>query len=148
MQTTGKENKAQGHWEEIAPLLDDAMLGLGKKDRDAIVLRFFEKKSFKEIGQALGANEDSAQKRVSRALQKLQSFFSGRGVLIPGLALGTVISSHAVHAAPAGTISSIMRLCADAWEITASKTRALLTLFTRRTARFPSRRFTTVCTVV
>src|SRR2546421_2460490 len=31
MQTTGKENKAQGHWEEIAPLLDDAMLGLGKK---------------------------------------------------------------------------------------------------------------------
>ena len=32
-------------WRQIAPLLDDAMGRLGEKDRNAIVLRFFENKS-------------------------------------------------------------------------------------------------------
>src|ERR1043166_2540018 len=36
-------------WPEIAPLLEDAMGGLGQRDRDAIALRFFEGKSFQEI---------------------------------------------------------------------------------------------------
>src|SRR2546423_2979838 len=112
MQTTDHEDKTQANWEEIAPLLDDAMVRLGQKDRDAIILRFFEKKSFKEVGRALGTNEDSAQKRVSRALQKLQHFFCRRGVLIPGLALASIISTHAVHAAPVSTVSSITILVA------------------------------------
>jgi len=112
MQTTEHDTTTGSDWEQIAPLLDDAMGCLGEKDRNALVLRFFENKSLKEVGAALGANEDSAQKRVSRALEKLQRFFSRRGVSIPGVALTAVISSQAVQAAPAGTISSIHALVA------------------------------------
>ena len=67
-------------WPQIAPLLDAAMAGLGEKDRNAVVLRFFENKSLGEVGRALGASEDAAKMRVNRALDKLRKFFSKRGV--------------------------------------------------------------------
>ena len=47
--------------EQIAPLLDGAMEQLGQKDHDALVLRFFEGRNFKEVGMALGASEDAAE---------------------------------------------------------------------------------------
>ncbi len=67
-------------WNQIAPLLDGAMEQLGQKDHDALVLRFFENKNFAEVGAALGASEDAAKMRVSRALEKLRKFFTKRGV--------------------------------------------------------------------
>ena len=71
-------------WPQIAPLLDAAMAGLGEKDRNAVVLRFFENKSLGEVGRALGASEDAAKMRVNRALEKLRKFFSKRGVTLSG----------------------------------------------------------------
>jgi RNA polymerase sigma factor (sigma-70 family) len=50
-------------WPQIAPLLDAAMAGLSEVDRHAVVLRFFDGKSMKEIGVALGASEDAAKMR-------------------------------------------------------------------------------------
>ena len=67
-------------WPQIAPLLDDAMGRLGEKDRNAMVLRFFEDRNFEEVGAALGASEDAAKMRVNRALEKLRTFFTKRGV--------------------------------------------------------------------
>ena len=76
-------------WHQIAPLLDGAMEQLGRKDHDALVLRFFENKNFAEVGAALGASEDAAKMRVNRALEKLRKFFTKRGVsstaaILPG----------------------------------------------------------------
>ena len=48
------------------------MAGFNETDRHAVVLRFFDGKSMREVGAALGANEDAAKKRVSRALEKLR----------------------------------------------------------------------------
>ncbi len=62
-------------WRQIAPLLDDAMGRLGEKDRNAVVLRFFENKNLDEVGAALGASEDAAKMRVNRALEKLRKIF-------------------------------------------------------------------------
>jgi len=67
-------------WNEISPLLDDAMEKLGQKDHDALVLRFFENRNFAEVGATLGASEDAAKMRVNRALEKLLKFFTKRGV--------------------------------------------------------------------
>ena len=87
-------------WERIAPLLDEALAGLGTKDRDAVALRFFEKKSFREIGLALGLSEDNAQKRVARALERLRAFFRRRGSEVAVAALASVLAANAVQAAP------------------------------------------------
>ena len=54
-------------WERIAEHLDDALVELSEPDRDALILRYFEKKSLREVGERLGVSDDAAQKRVPSA---------------------------------------------------------------------------------
>src|SRR5258708_38639934 len=61
-------------WERIAPLLEIAVAALNEKDRRAIVLRFYDGRSLREVGAALGASEDAARKRLNRGLENLQRF--------------------------------------------------------------------------
>jgi RNA polymerase sigma factor (sigma-70 family) len=56
-------------WNQIAPLLDGAMERLGQKDHDALVLRFFENKTFAEVGATLGASEDAREPRAGKAAE-------------------------------------------------------------------------------
>ncbi len=88
-------------WPQIEPLLDAAMAGLSETDHHALVLRFFDGKSMKEVGTALGASEDAAKMRVNRAVEKLRRFFSRRGLVVPAAILTTAISANSVQAAPA-----------------------------------------------
>jgi RNA polymerase sigma factor (sigma-70 family) len=94
-------------WMQIAPMLDVAMEHLGERDRNAVLLRFFQSKSFKEVGSALGANEDTAQKRVERALSKLRNFFARRGIALSEVTLTGVLSTHSAQAAPVGLAKSV-----------------------------------------
>jgi hypothetical protein len=96
-----------GTWRQIEPLLDDAIARLGQRDRDAIVLRFFQNKNFSEVGAALGASEDAAKMRVNRALEKLRKFFTERGVSSTAAILAGAISANSVQAAPAGLAKSV-----------------------------------------
>src|SRR5262245_47833612 len=54
-------------WNQMVPLIDEALASLSAKDRNAILLRFFEKKSFREVADTLGGNENSVRLRVVRA---------------------------------------------------------------------------------
>ncbi|HZL79925.1 MAG TPA: DUF6263 family protein [Candidatus Limnocylindrales bacterium] len=87
-------------WNQIAPLLDGAMEQLGQKDHDALVLRFFEGRNFREVGAALGASEDAAKMRVNRALEKLRKFFTKRGVSSTAAIIAGMLSANSVQAAP------------------------------------------------
>jgi RNA polymerase sigma factor (sigma-70 family) len=58
-------------WAQVAPVLDAAMAELNERDRNAIVLRFFDSKSFQEVGALSGTKEDAAKMRVGRAVEKL-----------------------------------------------------------------------------
>ena len=94
-------------WQQIAPLLDGAMEKLGKKDHDALVLRFFENKNFAEVGAALGASESAAKMRVNRALEKLRKFFTKRGVSSTTAIIAETISANSVQAAPVALAKSV-----------------------------------------
>ena len=88
-------------WPQIEPLLDAAMAGLSEADHHALVLRFFDGKSMKEVGAALGASEDAAKMRVNRAVEKLRLFFSRRGIVVSVAILTAAISANSVQSAPA-----------------------------------------------
>ena len=100
MQSTLNQSEPEA-WTQIAPLLGGAMAQLGQKDHDAVVLRFFEGKSFQEIGTAFGASENAAKKRVAYALEKLRKYFSKRGVILPATVIIAAISANSVQSAPA-----------------------------------------------
>jgi RNA polymerase sigma factor (sigma-70 family) len=94
-------------WPHIAPLLDDALAGLSAADRHAVVLRYFDGKSLGEVGAALGASEDAAKKRVTRAVEKLRGWFTKRGVTLTATVLTAAISANSVQAAPLGLAATV-----------------------------------------
>jgi hypothetical protein len=98
---------AETGFEQMAPILDDAINQLGARDRAAIVLRFFEHRDLRAIGMALGSNENAAQKCVSRAVEKLRGHFVRRGIVASSTAIASVIAANAVQAAPAGLASAV-----------------------------------------
>jgi RNA polymerase sigma factor (sigma-70 family) len=100
MQSRLDEPGSDEAWPQIAALLDAAVAALREKDRRAIVLRFYEGRNLREVGDALGGSEESAKKRVARALEKLQRFFSKRGVHSTTAAIAGAISGNAVCVAP------------------------------------------------
>jgi RNA polymerase sigma factor (sigma-70 family) len=102
--TTADENYA---WEQIAPHLDEAMATLGGKDRDAVLLRYFENKTCAEVGTALGTNEDAARKRIARAVEKLRHYFSKRGVTLTAAILAGAVSANSIQAAPVALAKTV-----------------------------------------
>jgi uncharacterized protein (TIGR03435 family) len=101
MQTFANETEDDA-WPQIAPLLDEAMANLNEADRHAVVLRFFDQKSMREVGNEMGASEDAAKKRVTRALEKLRKYFSKRGVYSTTAIIAGAISANSVQLAPIG----------------------------------------------
>jgi RNA polymerase sigma factor (sigma-70 family) len=99
---------AEVGWEQIEPHLDGALGELSDADRDAVVLRYFHKKSAAEIASILGVSDDAAQKRVTRAVEKLREVFAKNKVTIGAGTLGMLISAHGVQAAPAGLAAQIL----------------------------------------
>jgi len=94
-------------WDEIAPVLDEAVDELDEADRRAVLLRFFEQRDLRAVGAALGTNEDAAQKRVGRAVEKLRGLLAKRGVTLSVAALATILGSQAVLGAPAGLSAQV-----------------------------------------
>lgn len=107
MQTMLNEPTTDETWMQIAPLLDTAMEKLGQKDHDAVVLRFFQGRDFREIGAALGTSEGAAKMRVSRALEKLHRFFNQHGISSTTAILAGTISTNSVQAAPVTLAKSV-----------------------------------------
>lgn len=94
-------------WDRLRPVLDEALANLNEADHDALVMRFFKNQDLRSVGLALGVNEDTAQKRVSRALEKLREYLAQRGITTTAAALAAGISANAVQAAPAGLAAAI-----------------------------------------
>ena len=94
-------------WTRIEPVLETAMAQLGEEDHNAVVLRFFEGKSFSDVSIALGTSEDAAKKRVKRALEKLRAFFTKRGLTLSAGVIAAAISANSVQAAPIGLATSV-----------------------------------------
>ncbi len=107
MQAVIQEAQTDPAWEQFSPMLDEAMANLRDKDRDAIVLRYFQNRSLRDVGAVLGVDEYAAQKRVARALGKLHAFFTKRGVRSTAGIIAGAISANSVQTAPALLAKSV-----------------------------------------
>lgn len=101
---------AQPDWEQLRPLLDEALDELGAQEREAVLLRFFKNHSFDQIGEHFGSSANTARMRVSRALDKLQEGLVRRGFSSTSAALVLVLSYNSVSAAPAGLSSTVSNI--------------------------------------
>ncbi|MBI5382622.1 MAG: TonB family protein [Opitutae bacterium] len=94
-------------WDRLRPVLDAAMRDLNERDREAVLLRFFEGRGFAEVGARLSLTENAARMRVERALEKLRAQLARRGVTSTAAALAVLLAEQAVVAAPAGVAAHV-----------------------------------------
>jgi RNA polymerase sigma factor (sigma-70 family) len=107
--TTMKTPDEQPAIRALMPLLDEALLSLREKDRTALLLRFYEQRSLREVGNSIGVGEDAAQKRVASAVDRLVLFFQRRGFRTAGSAVAVAALKQAVSAAPASVANSVVQ---------------------------------------
>jgi RNA polymerase sigma factor (sigma-70 family) len=106
--------KTNDVWERLAPMLDDALASLSEKDRLALLLRFFQRKPMRDVGEALGISEDAAKMRVARSIERLRGFFARRGVACTVAALAVLLADRSVEAAPANLARSLSKAALSA----------------------------------
>lgn len=103
------ELAGESAWQALAPVLDETLNELEPADREALLLRFYERRDLRAVGAALGVSEDAAQKRVARALEKLRGLLAARGASLGVVALAGLLGERAVEAAPAALVEPVSR---------------------------------------
>ncbi|MDB6130455.1 MAG: hypothetical protein JWM04_1562 [Verrucomicrobiales bacterium] len=100
-------------WQDVELHLDAALGELSEGDRGAVMLRYFEKKTAREMSAILGVSDEASQKRVARAVERLRESMAKRGVTVGASGIVALVSANAVQAAPmalAGSISTSIAL--------------------------------------
>jgi len=108
MNETTSAPERESAWREIRPLLDEAMGELGERDREAVILRYFQDRPLSEVGAALRLSDNAARMRVERALERLRHLLSRKGVKSSAALLGAALAANAAGAAPAGLAASVL----------------------------------------
>lgn len=93
-------------WDEVSLRLDEAMALLESGSRDLLLMRFYERKSLKEIASALGKSEEASRKLISRSLERLSGRLRSKGLLTSTTGLAALLSAHNL-CAPAASASVI-----------------------------------------
>lgn len=85
---------------ELGRLIDDALADLSAIDRDAVTLRLLENLSFADIGLTLNVSEEAARKRFDRAVVRLRSILTNKGLAITAAGLVSTSKTLAAMTAP------------------------------------------------
>jgi RNA polymerase sigma factor (sigma-70 family) len=96
-------------WEEIEGGLDRCLESLREADRRILVLRYFEGRALRDVGEALGIGDDTAQKRVSRALDRLRALVAGRRTGLSSASLAAVMTAKVRAEVPGSVAGSLAR---------------------------------------
>ncbi len=93
-------------WQSLRPVIDDLLSQLPSRDQETLFMRFFEDRTFAQIGARLQITEDGARLRTSRAIDKINSLLARRGIQSTAAMLGSVLSTQQACAIPAGLAAS------------------------------------------
>jgi RNA polymerase sigma factor (sigma-70 family) len=101
------EPVSETDWDQLRPALDGLINELGETDREALLLRFFDGRSFSDVGAKLRMSENTARMRVERALEKLRLRLDRRGFKSTAAALSSVLANQTSVAMPSGLAASV-----------------------------------------
>jgi len=107
MNASHETGEPAGLWDQLRPVIDDTLRELGERDREAVLLRYFEGKPFSEVGSALAVTEDAARMRVERALERMRAILKRRGVTSTAAVLAAELTARAGVAVPAGLAARV-----------------------------------------
>lgn len=120
------DSTTEPDWNNLRPIIDGAMDELNEREREALLLRFFENRPLAEVGAKFALSPDAARMRVDRALEKLRGLLAKRGIISTSAALAAAFATQSAMAVPAGFV---MKISAGALSQVGTATTATLVLW-------------------
>jgi len=115
-----RESKAREHLSTIHvdPIADRpletavnaALSTLNATDWEAVHLRFYEGLSLREIGELWGTSEDTAQKRVSRAIARIRKTLTTHGIGLTAASIAALLTLETAKAATERCFETVIHL--------------------------------------
>ena len=87
-------------WDHLEPLLNAALASLRPNEQEVVLVRYLEGRSWRETAARLGLAEDAAQKRGTRAVDKMRRFANRQGLMLSLAALTALLTEEAARAVP------------------------------------------------
>ncbi len=105
--STMLEDVDDSDWQDAIPFLDASLDQLSPRDRELVLLRFFEEKKFAEIARHTGRTEAACKMQLKRVLAKLARLLSAKGVTLTSAVIAAGLGAELAKAVPASLASSV-----------------------------------------
>ena len=96
-------------WQELEPLLDEALMELPPQQSSLIIEHFLEGRTQTDIARSMGVSQSSVSRLIDQAIDSLRSRLKAKGVLC-GAGLGVMIATQSAEAAPVTLISALNKI--------------------------------------
>ncbi|HCN79258.1 MAG TPA: hypothetical protein DIT13_19000 [Verrucomicrobiales bacterium] len=96
-------------WEEMEPVLDEALGELGEQERTAIIEHFLEARTQAEVAARLGVSQSTVSRLLDSSLVRLRERLRAKG-MICGAGLGAVIMQQSTLAAPHALVAGLNKI--------------------------------------
>ena len=112
-------------WSDIYGYVDEAVAELPPKQRDAVVLYFFEDRTHDAIARQLGVSRTTVTYRIQKGIEGIRKTLRRNGVIVASSALAAMLTGNLVcEAAPQTLTAMLAKLAlAGAGELPAPKPR-------------------------
>ena len=94
-------SSSESPWERMSPHLDEALSRLPERSKNMVIMRFYERLSFRQIAAAFEKSEEASRKEVDRAVQHLGTLLKKRGITTTGAALSVILGAQTLCVSPA-----------------------------------------------
>ncbi|PCJ51914.1 MAG: hypothetical protein COA79_25080 [Planctomycetota bacterium] len=81
---------------ELHAFVDEAIQSLPSKYKDPLLMKFYENKTYREIGVSFKTTEESVRKRVNRGLEKMKVFLKKRDIHATSKILGIFLTAKLI----------------------------------------------------
>lgn len=97
-------------WNELAPLVDEALNQLPEEDRLPLVLHFLQGKNQEQVAVELGISQPTASRRIAKGVSLLRDQLKKSGVVASVAVVGTLMAQNAASAAPVTLYAAMGKL--------------------------------------
>ena len=97
-------------WQDIAPVIDEAIESLPGELHAPLVLHFLEGKAQTEVAQELGISQPTVSRRLQTGIETIRRRLRKAGFLVTATALLGMLGTQTVHAAPPAVAAALGKL--------------------------------------
>lgn len=97
-------------WDDVQPLIDEAIAALPEKRRTAVVRHFLQGETHAEIARDLGVSRAAVSQQVARGVDEVRETLRERGVAVLSASLMSMLAASRAGAVPTTLTAALGRL--------------------------------------